>query len=49
MASVHSNASSDSSAKPTINDPMSPYFLYHSDGPGLVLVSQPFIGDNYAS
>ena len=32
-----------------IDDPMSPYFLHHSDNPGLTLVSQPLTGDNYAS
>ena len=31
-------------------DPESnPYFLHSSDHPGLVLVSQTLIGDNYAS
>ncbi|XP_073307175.1 uncharacterized protein [Primulina huaijiensis] len=32
-----------------IDDPMSPYFLHHSDNPGLTLVSQSLTGDNYAS
>ncbi|XP_073017888.1 uncharacterized protein [Primulina eburnea] len=33
----------------SIDDPMSPYFLHHSDNPGLTLVSQSLNGDNYAS
>lgn len=33
----------------TVDDPMSPYFLHHSDNPGLVLVSQPLTGDNFQS
>ena len=36
-------------SKSAIDEPSSPYFLHHSDGPGLVLVSQPLTGDNYAS
>lgn len=32
-----------------VDDPMSPYFLQHSDNPGLVLVSQLLTGDNFAS
>ncbi|XP_073025091.1 uncharacterized protein [Primulina eburnea] len=32
-----------------IDDPMSLYFLHHSDNPGLTLVSQSLTGDNYAS
>ncbi|XP_075515865.1 uncharacterized protein LOC142550675 [Primulina tabacum] len=32
-----------------IDDPMSPYFLHHSDNPGLILVSQSLTGDNYSS
>ncbi|KAL5562639.1 hypothetical protein UlMin_032386 [Ulmus minor] len=35
--------------KSTIDEPSSPYFLHHSDGPGLVLVSQPLTRDNYPS
>lgn len=31
------------------DDPLSPYFLHHSDSPGLSLVSQSLTGDNYAS
>ena len=40
---------SDNSRSHSIDKSSSPYFLYHSDGPGLVLVSQSLIGDNYAS
>ncbi|XP_073036794.1 uncharacterized protein [Primulina eburnea] len=32
-----------------IDDPLSPYFLHHSDNPGLTLVSQSLTGDNYSS
>ena len=32
-----------------IDVPSSPYFLHHSDSPGLVLVSQHLTGDNYSS
>lgn len=32
-----------------IDDGSSPYFLHHSDNPGLILVSQPLMGDNYAT
>ena len=45
-----SNASkSGKSTKSAIDEPLSPYFLHHFDDPGLVLVSQPLTGDNYAS
>ena len=37
------------SLKSAIDDPASPYFLHHSDSPGVVLVSQSLTGDNYAS
>lgn len=33
----------------TIDDGSRPYFLHHSDIPGLVLISQPLTGDNYAT
>ena len=32
-----------------MDDPTSPFFLHSSDHPGLVLVSQPLVGDNYSS
>lgn len=32
-----------------IDNPLSPYFLHHSDNPGLILVTQQLTGDNYAS
>ena len=32
-----------------IDDLASPYFMHHSDNPGLVLVSQPLTGENYTS
>lgn len=31
------------------DDTVSPYYLHHSDSPGLVLVSQPLTGDNFTS
>lgn len=34
------------SNKSVIDDPLSPFFLRHSDNPGLVLVTQPLTGDN---
>ena len=40
---------SENSSPFAIDNPSNPYFLHHSDSPGLVLVSQPLIGDNYAS
>ena len=48
MASVVP-VSSGSSSKSAVDDPLSPYFLHHSDSPGLVLVSQQLTGENYAS
>ncbi|XP_057460767.1 uncharacterized protein LOC130751228 [Actinidia eriantha] len=39
----------DNSRIHSIDESTSPYFLHHSDGPGLVLVSQSLTGDNYAS
>lgn len=38
-----------SNSKSIIDDPSNPFYLHHSDGPGLVLVSQALNGDNYAS
>ena len=53
MANSSSSSSSGSSYssghRSTIDDPMSPFFLHHSDSPGLILVSQPLTGENYAS
>ncbi|XP_073062030.1 uncharacterized protein [Primulina eburnea] len=36
-------------SRSVIDDPSSPYFLHHSDNLGLVLISQPLTGDNFAS
>ncbi|XP_073030872.1 uncharacterized protein [Primulina eburnea] len=36
-------------SRSVFDDPSSPYFLHHSDNPGLILVSQPLTGDNFAS
>ncbi|KAL5556272.1 hypothetical protein UlMin_038508 [Ulmus minor] len=52
MATPGSEISRDSvssNGKSAIDEPSSPYFLHHSDGPGIVLVSQHLTGDNYAS
>ena len=40
---------STKSSQFAIDDPISFYFLHHSDSPGLILVSQPSAGDNYSS
>ena len=48
-------ASSDSSSslaltcKSAIDDLLIPYFLHHTDNPGITLVLQPLTGDNYSS
>ena len=47
-------ASSDSfgssiNGKSAIDDPLSPFFLHHSDSLGLILVSQYLNGENYTS
>lgn len=44
--SMHFNPSTGRSI---INDPLSPYFLHHSDSPGLILVPQQLTGDKYTS
>ncbi|KAL5570766.1 hypothetical protein UlMin_020363 [Ulmus minor] len=49
METPGSENSKNSSGNFAIDDPSNAYFLHHSDSPGLVLVSQPLIGDNYAS
>ena len=46
MASRYAAASTGKSA---IDDPLNPYFLHHSDNPGVALVSQPLTGENYPS
>ena len=40
---------SEASQRSLIDDPLSSYYLHHSDNPGTVLVSQLLNGDNYAS
>ena len=37
------------SRRSVIDDPLSVYYLHHSDNPGTVLVSQLLNGDNYVS
>ncbi|KAL5779742.1 hypothetical protein ACOSQ2_010479 [Xanthoceras sorbifolium] len=37
------------SSRSAIQEPSNPFYLYHSDSPGLVLVSQQLTGENYAS
>ncbi|XP_061340834.1 uncharacterized protein LOC133287279 [Gastrolobium bilobum] len=40
---------SSSHVRSEVENPSSPFFLHHSDNPGLVLVSQLLTGDNYNS
>ncbi|KAK0590603.1 hypothetical protein LWI29_029326 [Acer saccharum] len=49
MGTLGSGNSQSSTGKSAIDEPSSPYFLHHSDSPGLVLVSQSLTRDNYAS
>ena len=49
MDSPASGSVLSSNGKSAIDDLSSPYYLHHTDSPGLSLVSQPLIGDNYAS
>ena len=49
MASFGSGGSNGSTSRSAIDDPLNPYFLHHSDSPGLILVSQLLTGENYAS
>ncbi|KAL5754433.1 hypothetical protein ACOSP7_022653 [Xanthoceras sorbifolium] len=37
------------SSRSAIQEPSNPFYLHHSDSPGLVLVSQRLTGENYAS
>ncbi|KAL5760819.1 hypothetical protein ACOSQ2_019657 [Xanthoceras sorbifolium] len=37
------------SARSAMTEPSNPFYLHHSDSPGLVLVSQQLTSDNYAS
>ena len=48
-SSSHSSSVQVQNGKSAIDDPVSPFFLHHSDNPGLVLVSQQLTGDNYGS
>lgn len=38
-----------SSPRSATNEPSSPFFLHHLDGPGLILVSQQLTGEKYTS
>ena len=51
MASASSSSinPASSNGKLAVDDPLSPFFLHHSNSLSLILVSQPFTGDNYAS
>ena len=40
---------SEACKRSVIDDPLSAYYLHHSDNPGTILVSQLLNGDNYAS
>ncbi|XP_075507387.1 uncharacterized protein LOC142544212 [Primulina tabacum] len=48
MANTNSSAWNLAS-RSVVDDPSSPYCLHHSGNPGLVLVSQPLMSDNFAS
>ncbi|KAL5760938.1 hypothetical protein ACOSQ2_019776 [Xanthoceras sorbifolium] len=39
----------NSAVRSAMFEPSNPFYLHHSDNPGLVLVSQQLTGDNYAS
>ncbi|XP_073023649.1 uncharacterized protein [Primulina eburnea] len=47
MAPVLASGSSASTGQSAIDDLTSPYFLHHSDNPGLTLVSHVLTGENY--
>ncbi|XP_022849787.1 uncharacterized protein LOC111371850 [Olea europaea var. sylvestris] len=49
LASSSILASSSSMNHSSIDDVSSPYYLHHSDSPGIVLVSQQLTGENYAT
>ncbi|KAL5568470.1 hypothetical protein UlMin_025045 [Ulmus minor] len=49
METLESGKSNTTSGHSAIDDSSNPYFLHHSNNPGLVLVSQPLIGENHAS
>ena len=49
MDSPASSSVLSSNCKSAIDDLSSPYYLHHTDSTGLSLISQPLIGDNYAS
>lgn len=50
MSSSSTSSSSTSiNGRSAFDDSSSPFFLHHSNNPGLILVSQPLTGDNYAS
>ena len=49
LMSTEQRGSGGVNGKSAIDDPLSPYFLHHSDSPGMILVSQLLNGDNYSS
>lgn len=49
MVITSPDLSSSSMSVPAIDDGFGPYYLHHSDSLGLLLVSQPLMGENYAS
>ncbi|KAL5552502.1 hypothetical protein UlMin_039903 [Ulmus minor] len=49
METPESGKSNTTSGHSAIDDSSNPYFLHHFDNPGLVLVSQSLISENYAS
>ncbi|KAM2222827.1 hypothetical protein ACFXTI_016930 [Malus domestica] len=39
----------DSKSVEVLNDPSSPFYIHHSDNPGMYLVSTPLTGNNYST
>ncbi|XP_073285223.1 uncharacterized protein [Primulina huaijiensis] len=49
MANTNSSAWNLQMGQSAVDDQSSPYFLHHSDNPGLLLVSQQLTGENFPS
>lgn len=49
MVTINNRSPATANGRSAIDGPTSPYFLHHTDNPGLSLVSQPLTGENYAS
>lgn len=48
MDSSRGSVSLQNLGKTVIEDPLSPFFLHHSDNPGIALFSNRLTGGNYA-